>query len=136
QVRGSSLLVGARPAARTEHRRQTDDARRVSSSVAAVDVVRAEDDAGELLRGEVQLVRRLGAAEDAGQHAFVERAAKAGRGAVERLVPARGSQVPILEHERRREPLVLLSHGLESTSDLPELRSRPDTAGTWYRPCP
>ena len=50
QVRGSGLLVGARPAARTEHRRQTDDARGVSSSVAAVDVVRAENDAGELLR--------------------------------------------------------------------------------------
>ena len=89
QVRGASLLVGARPAARTEHRRQTDDAGRVSGSVAAVDVVRAEDDAGELLRGEVQLVRRLGAAEDAGQRAFVERPAEAGRGAVERLVPAR-----------------------------------------------
>ena len=76
QVRGASLLVGARPSTCAKHRRQTDDARGVSGSVAAVDVVRAEGDARELLRGEVQLVRRLRAGEDAGQGARVEGARK------------------------------------------------------------
>src|SRR5438046_1296303 len=65
QVRVSDLLVGARTAACTEHRRQTDDAGRVSGSVTAIDVVGAQDDAGELLRGVVELVRGLRAAEDA-----------------------------------------------------------------------
>ena len=49
--------VGARPSACTEHRRQTDDARGVSGSVAAVDVVAADDGARELLRDVVHLVR-------------------------------------------------------------------------------
>ena len=60
-----SLLVGARTAACTEHRRQTDDAGRVSGSVTAVDVVGVQGDPGELLRGVVQLVRGLRAAEEA-----------------------------------------------------------------------
>jgi hypothetical protein len=103
QVRAAGLLVGARPPARAEHRRQTDDAGRVSGSVAAVDVVRPENDASELLCGEVELVGRLGAAEDAGQRAFVERFAEAGRGAVQRLVPARRAQLSIFSDERRRQ---------------------------------
>src|SRR5581483_3549985 len=110
QVRGSGLLVGARPAACTEHRRQTDDAGRVSGSVAAVDVVRPEHDPRELLRGEVQLVGRLGAAEDARERAFVERRAEPGRGAFERLVPARRAQLSTVSDERRRQPCVLHRH--------------------------
>ena len=67
QVRGlTQLLVGAGTAACTEHRRQTDDARSVSGAVTAVDVVGVQRDPAELLRREVQLVRRLRAAEDAG----------------------------------------------------------------------
>src|SRR4029077_8218330 len=57
------LLVGARAAPCSEYRRQTDDARGVSSTVAAVDVVAADDRARELLREIVHLVGRLRAAE-------------------------------------------------------------------------
>ena len=53
------LLVGARAAARSEDRRQTDDARSMSSSIAAVDVVTADDRASELLRDIVHLVGGL-----------------------------------------------------------------------------
>jgi hypothetical protein len=52
----------------------------------------AESDPSELLRREVQL-GRLGAAEGAGQRALVEWPAKAGRGAIQRLVPARSAQL-------------------------------------------
>lgn len=57
------LLIRARAAARSENRRQTDDARRVSSAVAAVDVVAADHAARELLSDIVHFVRRLRAAE-------------------------------------------------------------------------
>ena len=63
-VRLLDLAVGGRAAARSEHRRQTDDARGVSGAVAGVDVVRAHDLTGELLGQEVHLVRGLGARED------------------------------------------------------------------------
>ena len=46
EVRLLDLAVRARPAPRSEHRRQTDDAGGVSGAVAAVDVVRAEDRPG------------------------------------------------------------------------------------------
>ena len=63
-VRLLDLAVRRRPAARSEHRRQTDDARCVSGAVTRVDVVRAHHLARELLRQEVHLVRRLRARED------------------------------------------------------------------------
>ena len=63
EVRFLDLLVGARAATRSEHRRQTDDAGGVSSPVAAVDVVAAEDAARELLRQIVHFVGRLRATE-------------------------------------------------------------------------
>src|SRR4051812_48597492 len=88
QVRDlSQLLVGAGATACAEHRRQTDDARGVSGPVAAVDVVRVQRDPAELLRREVQLVRRLRAAEEPRLGAFLARLPEAGRGAIERLVP-------------------------------------------------
>ncbi len=65
QVGVLGLLVGARAAACPEDRRQTDDARSVSSSIAAIDVVAADDGASELLRDIVHLVGRLRAAEHA-----------------------------------------------------------------------
>ena len=58
-----NLPIRARAAARAEDRRQTDDARRVSRAVAAVDVVAADDAARELLREVVHLVGRLRTAE-------------------------------------------------------------------------
>src|SRR2546428_9270815 len=65
QIRLLDLLVGARPAPCSEHRRQTDDTWSVSSPVTAVDVVAAEHLAHELLSDEVHLVGGLRAAEQA-----------------------------------------------------------------------
>ena len=64
-VRLLNLAIRARPAAHAEYRRQTGDARGVSRTVAAVDVVRADHHARELLRRVVHLVRALRAAEQA-----------------------------------------------------------------------
>ena len=62
-VRLLHLTVRRRPAARSEHRRQTDDAGCVSGAVTGVDVVGAHHLARELLRQVVHLVRRLRARE-------------------------------------------------------------------------
>jgi hypothetical protein len=59
------LLVGRRTAAHSEHCRQTDDAGSVSSSIARIDVVRADHRPGELLREKVHLVCGLRTAEHA-----------------------------------------------------------------------
>ena len=78
-VRLLDLPIGRRAAARSEHRRQTDDAGRVSGAVAAVDVVRAHDLARELLGEEVHLVRRLRAREDPEGRRRVRRASRGRR---------------------------------------------------------
>ena len=64
-IRFLYLLVGTRAAARPKCCRQTDDARCVSSAVAAVDVVRADDGSNELLRGVIEFIRCLRATEHA-----------------------------------------------------------------------
>ena len=64
-VRFFNLAVRARPTTHAECRRQTGDARGVSRTVAAIEVVRAHHHARELLRGVVHLVRALRAAEQA-----------------------------------------------------------------------
>ena len=53
------LLIGVRAAARTENRRQTDDAWSMSSPVTTIDVVAADHGPSKLLRYEVHLVRCL-----------------------------------------------------------------------------
>jgi hypothetical protein len=65
QVGIFDLLIGARATACSENRRQTGDARSVSSTVTAVDVVAADNGACELLRQKVQLVGRFRAAKQA-----------------------------------------------------------------------
>ena len=65
QVGVFRLPVRTGAATSPEHCRQTDDARSVSSSVAAVDVVAAHHGPGELLGHVVHLVRGLRAAEHA-----------------------------------------------------------------------
>ena len=94
------LLVGARAAARSEDRRQTDDARSVSRSVAAVDVVAADDDASEFLRDEVYFVGRLRTAEHSVRMSTVAlaRAAQCGGGAIERFAPRCAAQRLSLMH--------------------------------------
>jgi hypothetical protein len=64
-VRFFDLLIGVRTAAGTKDRRQTGDARSVSSAIATIDVVTAYHNAGELLRYEVHFVCRFRTAEEA-----------------------------------------------------------------------
>src|SRR5712692_4492164 len=54
-----NLLIGVGAATRTENHRQTGDARGVSGTVAAIDVVAAQHDSGEFLRDEIHFVRGL-----------------------------------------------------------------------------
>src|SRR5436190_14719104 len=61
------FLVRARRASSPQDCRQTDDARSVSGSIAAVDVVVPEYRPRELRRQEVDLVCRLRAAKDSGR---------------------------------------------------------------------
>src|SRR5208282_5249404 len=56
EVRILELAIGTSCATRTKNRRQTDDARGVSSTVATVDVVRANDHPSEFPRQIIQLV--------------------------------------------------------------------------------
>jgi len=60
-----NFAIRACPAACSEYRRQTGDAWGVSSPVAAINIVRAHDAAGEFLRSIVQFVGGLGATEHA-----------------------------------------------------------------------
>src|SRR5206468_8318180 len=95
----------------------TGDRWGVSGPVAAVDVVAAQDDPAELLGGEVDLVGRLAAAEDAERLRPVGRAggAEAGHGPLEGLVPGRGSQragpAVALADQRGGQAGVMLRHG-------------------------
>jgi hypothetical protein len=83
------FAVRACPSACTEYRRQTGDAGGVSSSVAAIDIVRAHDAANEFLRCVVQFVGGLGAT----KHAKVariflrDRPAEGRSGAVHGFIP-------------------------------------------------
>ena len=54
-----NFAVRARPAAGSEYRRQTGDARSVSSPVTAINIVRTHDAADEFLRCVVQFVGGL-----------------------------------------------------------------------------
>jgi hypothetical protein len=63
EIRLLDFTVGGRPAACSKNRRQTGDAGGVSGSVTAVDVVATDRSPDELLRGVVDLIGGLGAAE-------------------------------------------------------------------------
>jgi hypothetical protein len=115
QLRLFSLLVRAGATARAEYRRQPGDAGRVSRTVAAVDVVAADDAPRKLLSDEVRLVRALRAAEETEGAGTVpvHDAPQSGRGAVERLVPrgrAKTARAFGLADERLREPGIRTSH--------------------------
>ena len=91
----AQLLVGAGSATGTKHRRQTDDARSVSGAVAAVDVVRAEGRRENFCAAKFNSFVAL---EQLKRPVIVPRStrgAKAGGGAIERLVPARGPQLSV-----------------------------------------
>ena len=99
------LFVARGTAPSPKDRRQTDDARSVSRSVAAVDVIVSERDARELLREEVHLVARLRAAEDPDgvRAAGREVSAKPFGRAIERFVPSCWTERAILANEWLRE---------------------------------
>jgi hypothetical protein len=96
------LLKRVRAPARSEYRRQTDDAGSVSRPVAAIDVVAADRHTSELLRYEVHLVRALGATEQAKRlwAMLVNNGLQTHDGSVQCLVPTRRSQTTILANER------------------------------------
>jgi hypothetical protein len=89
-------------AARSEYRRQTDDAGGVSSPVTAIDIVRAHHGTDELLSYIVQFVRSLGATE----HAEITRvflldgSPQALRDAIQRFIPGSGTMPAILSDKR------------------------------------
>ena len=88
------LFIRTGAASGSEDRRQTDDAGGVSGAVAGVDVVGADDLAGELLGEVVDLVGGLGAGEEAegGGALFRDGLSEARGGAVEGLVPRGGNE--------------------------------------------
>src|SRR5882762_1523476 len=98
-----NLAVRTRPAPRPENRRQTGDARRVSSPVASVDVIRADHRAHKLLRHVVQLIRGFRTTE----HPKRPRAmlfdllAKSRGNPVQRLIPACRTMLPLLAKQWR-----------------------------------
>jgi len=95
EVRVLHLAIRTRPASRTKNRRQTGDARGVSSAVATVDVVRAHHRPRELLGEIVQLVRRLRTTEHAKglRSVALLDAPKAGSGGVKSLIPTGGTKL-------------------------------------------
>jgi hypothetical protein len=86
----------------SEDRRQTGDARGVSSTIAAVNVVGAHDAANKFLRRIVQLVRGLRAAEHAEITGVLlrNRLAKRIRYAFHRLIPCGGTMDAVLAYQR------------------------------------
>ena len=63
-IRLFDLAVGTGSATQAEYCRQTGDTGSMSSTVVAIDVVRAKDCPGELLDQEIQFVGRLRTAEN------------------------------------------------------------------------
>jgi len=100
------FLIRTGGAARAEDRRQTGDAGRVSSSVATVNIVAADDRTHELLRDVIQLVGRFRATEHAKRARAVLRdlAAQSGRNAIERLFPACRPVAVGFANQRSSEP--------------------------------
>jgi branched-chain amino acid aminotransferase len=106
------LFVRARASAGTEDRRQTDDARSVSRSVAAIDVIASGNDAREFLRCVIDFVRGLRAAEHAVRARTISRTRVRDslRGAIERLVPGRWSQGIAVANERLGQSSISFHH--------------------------
>src|SRR5690242_3578259 len=101
-VRILDLAVRTCPASRPENRRQTGDARGVSSPVATIDVVAADHRAHEFLGDVVQLVGCLRAAEHAKRAGAVplDFEANASRDSSERLLPRRWTVLAVFAYQR------------------------------------
>jgi hypothetical protein len=100
-IRVFNFTIRTGPAACSEYRRQTGDARGVSSPVAAIDIVRAHHAADEFLCRVVQFVSRLGATEHAKVprivllDGFAERCSDAIHG----FIPRSGTMRAVLAHQ-------------------------------------
>src|SRR5579883_1604728 len=116
-IRFFDLLVGVRTTACTEYRRQTGDARGMSSTVAAVDIVAADHHAGKLLGDVVHLVRRLRAAEHAERRTTVlfDHRFESPRREIQRLIPTRRLSL----YQRLSEPDVWLCLGHKTSVNPP-----------------
>src|SRR5215831_11871059 len=114
-VRLFDFAIRTGSAARPENRRQTDDARGVSSAVATINVVRANHRANEFLRDVVQLVGGLGTTEHTKRPRPVlfDLRAKSRYHPVESLVPRRGLVRAVRANQRRSQTLAIsVIHGL------------------------
>ncbi len=127
-VRLFHLAVGAGAPTGTERCRQTDDARSVSGSVAAVDVVRAERDAAQLPGQEIHLVAGLGTAERADGVAAVLcfDAAEPVGGPVQRFLPRGLAEDAVVTDQRFGQ--ASKRHTLRSRRDL-EIMTTPEPWG-------
>jgi hypothetical protein len=103
-VRLFNLTVRAGTAARPKYRRQTDDARSVSSTVAAIDIVAADHRPHELLRNIVKFVGGFRATEHAERvrPVLFFLAPEAFRYPVQSLIPSGGTMPSILTDKRLR----------------------------------
>jgi len=115
QVRILNFPIRTRPAAQPEDCRQTGDTWGVSSAVAAVNVVAADDSSCEFLGKEIQLVRGLGAAEhsESLRTIFSNRTTKTLRSAIESLVPGGGTKIPVVPNHGRRKSTSIGIHHLQ-----------------------
>jgi len=118
-----SFTIRAGSATRSKNRRQTGDAGGVSSSVAAIDVVGPHHATDKLLRGIVQLIGGLGAAEHAevARIVPVDRSAERRGHSIDGFVP-RGSAVAAVFTDQRlgQARFHWLKHMLRSQTEFPE----------------
>src|SRR5215472_2675185 len=107
-VRLFDFAVRTRSTSSPENRRQTDDARRVSSPVAAVDVVRPDHRANEFLRHVVQLIGGFRTTEHAkrARPALLHLRAESRRNAIQCFVPARRPVLPVLSNQGRLQSIL------------------------------
>src|SRR6266850_7097278 len=108
-----NLLVGVRAAACSENHRQTGDARGVSSTVATIDIVTSHDDARELLRHKVHLVRRLRATEQPERlrSTLIDRGFQTAHGPIHCFVPCSREQgtAAAISNQRLSQPYIWFS---------------------------
>ena len=97
-----NFAIRACPSACSKYRRQTGDARGVSSPVTAVDIVRTHHAANEFLRRIVQFVSSLGATEHAKvpRIVFLDGFSERRNHAVHGFIPPSGPMRTILAHQR------------------------------------
>src|SRR3989449_11483455 len=104
-----NFAVRTRPAPRSKNRRQTGDARGMSSAVTTVDVVGADYRAHKFLRHVIQLIGGLRATEhpERMRPVLFNLFAESRGHPVERFIPARRAMLPVLAKQRSWESFFL-----------------------------